>query len=163
MKHFHAFLFFLILFMVAGMALSQAQQTLPATGGKASGSGGSISYTVGQIAQKTLMSTEGTVYQGVQIPFEIYVVTGIPEAKGITLECSVYPNPATDHLILKIKEDKAFDYSYALYDLKGKLISKQEITDPETTISMQGLAPSTYFLRITGHNKVIKIFKIIKK
>ncbi len=163
MKHFNPFLFFLILFMVAGMALSQAQQTLPATGGKATGSGGSISYTVGQITQKTLTSTEGTVYQGVQIPFEIYVVTGIPEAKGITLECSVYPNPATDHMILKIEGNKSFGYFSALYDLKGKLIRKQEITDPETILSMQGLAPATYLLRITDHHKVIKIFKIIKK
>ena len=42
------------LFYCFGVAMVQAQETIPATGGTARGSGGTISFTVGQITYKTV-------------------------------------------------------------------------------------------------------------
>jgi hypothetical protein len=80
----------------------QAQNTIPATGGNATGSGGSVSYSIGQITYNTFSGTNGSVAQGVQQPFEISVVTGIHKAFDIDLIFSAYPNPATDFVTLKI-------------------------------------------------------------
>ena len=55
-------IFFLLGFC---LAIVQGQQTIPATGGNASGSGGSVSYSVGQILYSTFSGTNGTVVQGV--------------------------------------------------------------------------------------------------
>ena len=93
-----------LLLLGFGLAGLQAQEAIPATGGNGSGSGGSVSYTVGQIVYTTITGTNGSSAQGVQQPFEISVVTGIPEAKDISIEIIVYPNPAQDFIMLKIEK-----------------------------------------------------------
>jgi len=92
MKHTKNFLCFLLL-SGFGTTILQAQVTIPASGGNATGSGGTVSYTVGQIQYNTYSGTNGTVSQGVQQPYEISVVTAIKNTGEITLECIVYPNP----------------------------------------------------------------------
>jgi hypothetical protein len=103
------------------------------------------------------------VAEGVQQPFEISVVTAVEEAKDFTLEFVVYPNPATDFVVLKIGDYEPENLSYYLYDNGGKLIEKTKIQGSETNISMQALSPATYFLKVSEKNKVLKTFKIIKK
>jgi len=139
-----------------------AQETIPATGGNASGSGGAVSYSVGQVVYTTNTGTNGSVAQGVQQPFEILVVTGIDEAKGINLVVSVYPNPTTDFLQLKVESEKLKDLSFQLYNMQGKLLQNKKIEGNETSIVMSNLVPATYFVKVTEGNKAIKTFKIIK-
>ena len=91
-----------VLLLGLGLTGLQAQNAVPATGGNASGSGGTVAYSVGQVVYTTNTATNGSVAQGVQQPFEISVVTGLEEAKGINLALSAYPNPTTDFLNLKV-------------------------------------------------------------
>jgi hypothetical protein len=141
----------------------QAQEAMPASGGNASGSGGSVSYSVGQIVYSTNTGTNGSVAQGLQQPYEISVVTGIEEAKGITLSVSAYPNPTTEHLTLIIGEFDISNLSYQLYDMQGKLLQCKKITDNKTSIVMCNLVSATYFVKVIKDNKEVKMFKIIKK
>ena len=149
---------FLIVFGLSGL---QAQKAVLATGGDASGSGGSVSYSVGQLVYTINTGTGGAVAQGVQQPYEISAITGIEET-GISLEMSVYPNPATKFVKLKVESKKLKKLSYQLYDINGKLLDSEIIKGNETTINMGSLTPSTYFLRVVDNNRVIKSFKIIK-
>jgi len=140
----------------------QAQNTIPASGGNASGSG-TVSYSVGQVVYTTNTSTTyGSVAQGVQQPFEISVITAIKQAKDITLVCSVYPNPASDFLTLKVENHDTDNLSYKLFDANGKLLESKKVTGNETVISMANLLPSLYFLKVIENQKEIKTFKIIK-
>ena len=122
----------------------QAQSTIPATGGNASGSGGSASYSVGQLVYTTNTGTTGSVVQGVQQPYEISVVTGLQEAKGIDLVCSAYPNPATDFVKLKVENYKTDNLTYQLYDISGILLENKKVEGNETNISMSNLVSATY-------------------
>ena len=140
----------------------QAQNAIPASGANAAGSGGSVSYTVGQVVYTTSTGTNGNVAQGVQQPYEISVVTGIEEALGISLEIMVYPNPAQDFIILKIKNYEVENLRYQLYDSNARLLLSNKVEGNETSIVMQNLKPSVYFLKVTDNKKVIKTFKIIK-
>jgi hypothetical protein len=140
----------------------QAQNAIPASGANAAGSGGSVSYTVGQVVYTTSTGTNGSVAQGVQHPYEISVVTGIEEALGISLEVSVHPNPAQDFIILKIKNYEVVNLRYQLYDINGSLLLSNKVEGQEMNISMQNILPSVYFLKVADNNKVIKTFKIIK-
>ncbi|SDC84448.1 T9SS type A sorting domain-containing protein [Williamwhitmania taraxaci] len=154
-----------VLLLGLGLTGLQAQETIPATGGNASGSGGSSSYSVGQVVYTTNTGTNGTVAQGVQQPFEISVVTGLEEAKGINLNCTAYPNPTTDYLVLKVDASATLSIqslSYQLYDMSGKLLENKKITGNETSIVMSNLVPATYFVKVTEGNKEVKTFKIIK-
>jgi hypothetical protein len=152
-----------VLLLGLGLTGIYAQQAIPASGGNGSGGGGTVSYTIGQIVYSTNTGTNGSVAEGVQQPFEISVVTAVEEAKDITLEFVVYPNPATDFVVLKIGDYEPENLSYYLYDNGGKLIEKTKIQGRETNISMQALSPATYFLKVSEKNQVLKTFKIIKK
>jgi hypothetical protein len=154
-----------ILFSLALNGL-QAQQTIPTSGGDASGIGGSVSYSIGQMVYTTNTGTNGSVAQGVQQPFEISVVTSIDEAKDITLQCTAYPNPTTDLLTLKIDASAKLSIqslSCQLFDISGKLLETKKVEGSETSIAMGSLVPATYFLKVIQNNKEIKTFKIIKK
>jgi hypothetical protein len=147
---------------VLGLTGLQAQSTIPASGGNASGSGGSVSYSVGQVVYTKNTGTNGSSAQGVQQPYEISVITGIEEAKDISLEIVVYPNPATDFIKLNIKNYEIENLRYQLYDISGSLLQDNKIDSNEITILMQDLRPSTYFMKVIQGKKDIKTFKIIK-
>jgi hypothetical protein len=140
----------------------RAQNAVPASGGNASGAGGTLSFTVGQVVYSTYIGTNGSVAQGVQQPYEISVVTGLEES-GINLNLSAYPNPATDYLILRVENYEVGNLRYQLYDINGNILLSNNVEGNETNISMQNFLPATYFLKVTDKNKEIKVFKIIKK
>lgn len=153
----------LIAFCILGYGISlKAQNAILPAGKNGSGSGGTISYSAGQIVNATIQGTTGTITQGVQQPFEILVLTGIEEASGIILEVSVYPNPATDFIKLIIENYETANLRFQLYDLNGIVLRNNKIETGETNIIMSNLAPGTYFLKVTDKNLPIKTFKIIK-
>jgi len=151
-----------VLLLGLGLTGLQAQTSVNTTGGNASGSGGSASYSVGQLAYTTNTGTNGSVSEGVQQPFEISVVTGLEEAKGINLSVTAYPNPTTDYLTLSIADFDASKLSYQLYDMNGKLLQNEKITGNQTSIVMSNLVPATYFVKVIQGNKEVKTFKINK-
>ena len=150
-----------VLLLGIGLTSLQAQVAIPATGGNASGSGGSASYSVGQVVYTTNTGTGGSVTQGVQQPYEIYTV-GVEQEKGITLLYAAYPNPTSDNLTLKIDGAIPQKCIATLYDLNGKLLENKKVEGNETSISMENLAPAVYFLKVMQDNKEVKSFKIIK-
>ena len=152
----------LLLFFTFSLSTVQAQESVNATGGDASGSGGSAGYSVGQVVYTTNTGTTGSVAQGVQQPFEISVVTGLEAAKGINLMVSAYPNPTTDYLTLEVNAFELSTLNFQLYDMQGRLLQSDKITRTQTSISMGGLVPATYFVKVTEGKKEVKTFKIIK-
>ena len=151
-----------VLLLGLGLTGLQAQESLNATGGNASGSGGSVSYSVGQVIYTTNTGTNGSVAQGVQQAYEISIITAIEEAKGINLSVTAYPNPTTDYLTLSIGEFDISNLSYQLYDMNGKLLQNENITGNQTSIVMSHLVPANYFVKVIQGNKEVKSFKIIK-
>lgn len=163
-----------------------AQEAILTTGGNALGSGGSASYSVGQVFYSIYTGTNGTETQGVQQPYEIMVVTSIENAnnlkmatisktdpssslatsfkdyKSINLQCIAYPNPTSDILTLTIEYFAKGNLSYRLFDIYGKLLEYKKVENNNTVISMGNLVPGTYFLNVVQCNKEIKTFKIIK-
>ena len=145
-----------------GLGLTaQAQQATTATGGNASGSGGSVAYSVGQIVYTTNTGTTGSVAQGVQQAYEISIVLGI-EDNSINLELIAYPNPTTNFLTLNVGKAALSTLNFQLYDISGKLIESRKIISSTETIGMENLPSATYFLKVVNNNQEVKTFKIIK-
>jgi len=138
----------------------QAQETITTTGSNASGSGGSVSCTIGQITYTQNNGINGSVAQGVQQPYEISV--GLKEADCISLQCLAYPNPTTDEIQLKVEGEKLKDLSYQLFDMNGKLLENKKVDGNETNIAMTNFVKATYFLKVFQGGKEIITFKIIK-
>ena len=152
-----SFLAFLLSFSVQAQT---SHQVLSATGGDASGSGGTVAYSVGQIAYTTSTGTTGSVAQGVEQAYEIYSV-GIKET-ALNISLSVFPNPTSDFLTLKVADYNNEALSYKLLDQQGKLVLNEQIITQDTQVAMSTLARGAYFINIVQANKKIQTFKIIK-
>lgn len=148
--------------LLLGLGLiAQAQQAATATGGDASGSGGTVAYSIGQIWYTTNTEASGSVASGVQQAYEISIVLGT-ENHLLSIDLQVYPNPTTGHLHLKVEGESLNNLTYQLFDLSGRLIEHQKIASTTETIQMENLPSAVYFLKVTNDNQSIKTFKIIK-
>lgn len=150
-----------IAFLLFGLGGLYAQESPTAAGGDAVGSGGTVAYSVGQVVYTTNTGTNGSEAQGVQQPYEISTTVGIDETT-IHLEMSVYPNPTTNYLQLKVESEKLESLTYQLIDMQGKVIENKNVNNSNTTIKMEALPKAIYFLNVLENNQPIKTFKIIK-
>ena len=154
---------FILVIALSFIVPLHAQITVSA-GGDASGSGGSISYTLGQIATGTSESSSGSLSEGIQQAFEIYRISGT-DAIIATLDVAVYPNPVSSSLRLFVALTTTGEISaswYHLLDIEGKLLEKNKLTGDETIIAMDDYLPGIYFIEIVSKNNVLKSFKIVK-
>ena len=153
-----------ILLLTAGLlwaGLAQAQEYANASGGDATGSGGTVAYSVGQVVYTTNTGGTGSVAQGVQHAYEIFTV-GIKET-NLNISLTAFPNPTTENLTLQISAYNNEQLSYQLFDIQGKLLSNGQILEQQTQINMNSLPPATYFINIVNQeNKKVQSFKIIK-
>jgi hypothetical protein len=166
----------LILFFC--FASVSAQQSLNAAGGSKAVEGGSISYSVGQIGFRFHSDMNGSVSAGVQQTYNISVVTETEVFKNIALLLSVFPNPASDYLILEVGnmefcENNSMDLVFKLIDVNGKLLQWGKVLDAKTIIDVCRLEPAVYFVTIIGkkqkyshqesnRDELIKTFKVVK-
>ena len=150
----------LALFLSMTISVIYAQEAVLTTGGDASSSSGSLAYSVGQVVYTTNSNTDGTVSQGVQQAFEIFTLSIDDNQLDILL--SVYPNPTTSYINLRMDDQIGKDLSFQLYDLRGRLLRQGDITDKITQIDMQKLQSATYLINILHNHKRVKSFKVIK-
>jgi hypothetical protein len=122
----------LFLFNLEGQTV---HSVLSASGGEAFRTGGSVANSVGQIVYTTNTGTSGSIAQGIEQAYEIYSV-GINDSK-LTISLSIFPNPTSDFLTLKIQDYLNENLRFPLVDENGKLISNDQITALETQIEMR--------------------------
>ena len=148
-----------VAFILLGLGGLHAQESPTATGGEATGTGGTSNYSAGQVVYTTATGTNGSLAQGVQQTYEISATVGIKET-SINLELSVYPNPITDYLTLKVDDFETLNFQ--LIDLQGKVIENKKVSSTSTSINVENLPKAIYFLNVVKNKQVVKTFKIIK-
>ena len=136
------------------------QETIPATGSDATGSGGTVSYTVGQVVYTTNTGTNASMAQGVQQPYEIYSV-GIEEAPA-DISLSTFPNPTQGLLTLEFDDYANQAMDYQIVDLHGKIMLTERINSAHTQIDLSAFVQGTYFIKVIKDAKSVKTYKIIK-
>ena len=153
-----------LLILTIGLSWSdfaQAQQSSNSAGGDATGNGGSVAYSVGQIVYTTHTGSTGSVAQGVQQAYVISSV-GINETE-LNSSLSLFPNPIVDNLTLQISDFNKEKLSYLLFDTEGKLLTNGQVIAKQTQINTASLPPATYFIKVLNQeNKQVESFKIIK-
>lgn len=150
--------------LVAGLtwvSLAQGQESINASGGDASGSGGKVAYSIGQAVYTTNTGSTGSVAQGVQHAYEI-VTVGIRNTES-NIFLTAFPNPTTDQLTLRIDDYGNERLSYQLYDMEGKLLYDAEIASQQTQIDMSNLPKASYLLTIVNQpDQKVQSFRIVK-
>ncbi len=154
-----------VITFVSAMVLStsglMAQKGPVAAGGEASGTGGSVSFSIGQIDYITATGIGGRITQGIQQPYEIFRVS--VENLDIELLASVFPNPTRDGITLRIPLGMPMDQlAYRVFDLTGKIITEKNITSHDTSVDLTSVANATYLLKVYNNEQEVSTFKIIK-
>lgn len=153
-----------ILLLLTGLlcvGFAEAQESVNASGGDATGSGGTVAYSIGQVVYSTNTGSSGSVAQGVQHAYEIFSV-GIKETT-LNISLTAFPNPTTENLSLQISDFNNEMLAYQLFDMQGKLLNNGQVTARQTQINTSSLLPATYFINVVNHeNKNVQTFKIIK-
>ncbi len=149
---------FIYLFAISGFG----QSNIVASGGVASGNDGStLSYSLGQIDYISIESVQGTLSLGNQQAFEIFILEVLENYPKINF--SLYPNPTTSSIQLSLDTSDFENFNYTLFDVNGKLVLNDKIKNSITTISLENLSASIYFLSVYNlQSKLVKSFKIIK-
>ncbi len=150
----------IIAFFVASN-FAQAQESVNSIGGVDAGTGGTVSFSVGQMVYTTDSKGSGAVVQGIQRPYRI-TTTDIKKLDN-TLSFKAYPNPSSDDLFLEMNAFRNDKLNYQLFDMQGKLIMTNPIEIPKTQINMRDLAEGAYLIQIYNtNNQAIQTIQIIK-
>lgn len=152
----------IILFFFTFIIHAKAQSTSLSAGGNIYGSGGSASISIGQVFFFSTSNSTVDISEGVQQPFEISVINSVENNHQIDLSYSIYPNPTTDYIFLKVDGTELKHLSYTLFDITGKLVANDVINNNETSITMAKLPSSVYILKVLMNSREVKSFKIIK-
>ena len=147
------------LFLMATMGVTAQSAIVPA-GGTASGNGGTVTYTAGQIAVQTNSDGTTSISEGVQQPFEISVV-GVDERPDITLTANLYPNPTLSTCNLQCDSWQKLD-EVRIYDINGKYLFRKKIEGSLTEMDFSSYAPGTYFVNVFSGKEQVKSFKVVK-
>ena len=157
-KHYHI----LFIVLLLNVTMGSGQTSMNTLGGDATGIGGNIAYSIGQVVYTTNSSNSGSKSQGIQQAYEILTLNVMEMASDISL--LVYPNPTTDDLTLQIGDDIIEKLSYQLFDLQGKLLKKGEVNTHQTQINTSELFSGVYLINVINQKtKNIQTFRIIKK
>lgn len=138
-----------------------AQESTATAGSEATGTTGTVSFSVGLVDYVTINGANTTSSQGVQQAFEIFTVTSTNTPKP-AFNLSLYPNPTTNFITLSVDTKHLKNLSYKVYDISGKQIALQKISTATTNITMANLPASTYFVQVFSPTTKIKTFKVVK-
>lgn len=151
----------LTLFFLISLSSVFSQEGFVFSGGDATGSGGSVSYSYGQVFYETLNGVSGELSQGVQQAIEIYSLS--TPSNSIDINLAMYPNPAISQVTLDLNFAHFQDVmKYELFNVNGKLLKTGAIISNQTNIDIDILPKATYVLNVITSNKLLKSFKLIK-
>ena len=129
-------------------------------GGHASNNQFSLSYTIGEVVTELGRDTINNIdlTQGFQ---QSYISIVSVENHDLDIDIMIYPNPAIDYLNVMISDiDKA--NNYFMYDMSGKLIRQERISNKEFKIGFSTLSSGNYMLVFTDNERRLKTIKVQK-
>jgi len=154
------FFVFLWLWWIISIPL-QAQEVVTTSGGYGISAGSKVTWTIGEPVTETVTGTNAILTQGFNQGDLLITMIKNRENAGLILK--VYPNPAQDQLSISTGDSEIDNLRYVIIDMSGKILTRKTLTGNKTDISLSGLTPSTYLLKVYQKQKEIGVYKIIKK
>jgi hypothetical protein len=95
----------------------------------------------------------------IQIPLYLQDAPAIEQETNRNIDLcklEIYPNPAQSYLNIRLPQTLTTT-AIKIYDVSGNLIIQTEISQPVTTISLRGINPGVYFVRVGSATSVRKL------
>jgi hypothetical protein len=151
---------YFVLFLFALLFQCKAQQVLNTGGVQLNDKGGSMNFTVGQVAFYQIISSTHYINEGVQ---QVYPkkTTSIDKMKAL-IDIMVYPNPSQGKVTIILPTTTNSLIHYSLTDVLGKEYLKGILDVSEFDLNIEDLRSGTYllFLRRDLEIRCIKILKV---
>ena len=94
----------------------------------------------------------GTGYQGIWKRSLTEIATSISET-STNNNFTIYPNPATSNLTINLQQlTHLQNTTVSIYDVQGKLLLQQSITQPQTEINIASFAKGIYVVKVNNDN-----------
>lgn len=148
--------------MAMGISAANSQCKTVSGGGIGIGSGGSLSFAIGQGFTISMTNEKMNSSKIIKQTLKEKIFNN-DNLDGILLDLKIFPNPTNGNIVLRIDNIFNNEFHYELYDLMGRKIISNKVKNVETIISMDNLADAIYLLKVFKINRELKIFKIIKK
>ena len=144
--------------LVIGLTYSiQAQQVVSTAGETYETNTAQVSFTLGQTVIETYSDQVTVVTQGFHQVFD-EVISGLEPAREV-ITVSVYPNPATDRLIVELTDSQEVIH-YNVLNLEGQALQKGQFKIRDE-IDLVNLTSGLYLLLLTNNREqLIQSFKI---
>ncbi len=147
-----------LMFFKLSMTTTQAQQIISGAGANFQTTGGSVSWSLGEIAIETFTNESFIITQGFQQSH--LTITNVSEIENFESEVIVYPNPAHNYLNLVLENTEGVQYF--LYSVNGQLVENKVVSNDHTQINFKSLNPGIYLLKILRDDKEVNSFKVLK-
>ena len=118
-----------------------------------------LDWSIGECITQTQSAGDYVITQGFHQ--NSYVITSVEDLRA-DINMSVYPNPTSDFISLKVESSKVEDLQYTITDFSGKVLQTENFAGDIEQINFTNYAVGTYFISVTENNQLIKSFKIIK-
>lgn len=146
-------------------AQSIAPQLVNSSGTKMSQANGSLSFTVGELVVLSQTDSQGNTLGGGFTAGATLTTMSIQEIDAAVLDVSVFPNPTSDLVNIRISYATIEQVVVSIADLQGKEVYNGKYAGISNTIGINiaAYALGTYVLSLKNkNNQVLGTYKIIK-
>jgi hypothetical protein len=143
-------------------------QSINSGGATMTQSNGSLSFTVGELVVLQLYDSLGNSLSSgfTNAATTATTITTIESPGPEVLDMTVYPNPTSDLVSIRIKSTKLEKLLISILDAQGKEVSHGLYAGVSNTIgiNLHDYATGTYIMQVkSGDNQVIATYKVIKQ
>ena len=147
-------------------AQSFAPQSVNSGGTKMTQANGSLSFTVGELVVLNLTDSQGNTLGGGFTAGATLTTASIQETDAAVLDVSVFPNPTSDLVSIRINHSSIEQVVVFITDFQGKEVYSGKYAGISNVIGINtaSYATGTYTLSLNKTNKqVLGTYKIIKQ
>ena len=153
--------FFIVFSSLSGFCQSLDLEVIASAGKSSQNLNFQLDWTIGEVITTTISSEDYILSQGFHQPNLIISSIGLSDFPGLSV--SIYPNPATEVVSVKLSSFGEDDRIIELIDMSGRICFYEQSNAQEIEINLLGFEKGLFFLRIHDSNgKHLGSFKIIK-
>jgi hypothetical protein len=127
--------------------------------GEGTGSGGGVSYSVGQTFYIANAGSTGSENQGMQQPYEVSVVF---IAKEVAIN-QILVTQNANGLSIDLENPNSAKFSYQILNLNGEILAENSLHEVHNLISMDSYSHMIYYIKISRNGNLLKSFQVNKK
>ncbi len=122
-----------------------------------------LDWSVGELQTDSYSGVEFKLTQGFHQG--TYIISILEEAGKDAYSFRVYPNPATDYLIVEQNypvPEFSDDLSIRIIDSNGRILNQMSFNQSKEQLNFTSFSAGTYFIKIFTEKRLIQIVKVQK-